>query len=228
MSRIKWDAPGERYYETGTKNTVLYPQNAEGKYPEGVAWNGITGITETPSGAEATDLWADDIKYGSIRSAETFGGTIEAYTFPDEFAECDGTATVAPGVTIGQQGRKAFGLCYRTTVGNDTASDEDDGYKLHLVYGATASPSEKSYSTINDSPEAITFSWEFDTTPVSVPGYKPTSTFCFNSLTTDKEKLKALEDILYGTDGADGAQGTGPRLPMPEEIIAMFKPANAA
>lgn len=223
MPRLTWDEVGKRYYETGTRNCVLYPQDSTGAYPKGYSWNGITAITESPSGAEATDLWADDIKYGTIRSAETFGGTLEAYTYPQEFAECDGTVSLAKGVTIGQQSRKSFGLCYRTTIGNDTISEEDDGYILHLVYGATASPSEKAYQTINDSPDAIMFSWEFATNPVNVTGHKPTSVLRINSLEVDAEKLKELEDILYGTTGT--GEGTEARLPLPDEVAALFATA---
>ncbi len=216
MAKLVWDKVGERFYETGTSKGVLYPQDSTGAYPKGVVWNGLTAVTESPSGAEATDLYADDIKYASLRSAETFGGTIEAYTYPDEFAACDGSAEVAKGVTIGQQSRNSFGLSYVTQIGNDTSTSEDDGYKLHIVYGATASPSEKAYTTINDSPEAITFSWELSTTPVNVPGHKPTATIVINSLKADAAKLKALEDILYGTEEGE------PRLPLPEEIITLF------
>lgn len=224
MSRIIWDKTGERWYEMGTDRGVLYPQSSDGTYPRGVAWNGLTAVTESPEGAEATDLWADNIKYGSLRSAETFGGTIEAYTYPEEFEACDGSVSVAEGVHIGQQSRNPFGFCYRTMLGNDTASDEDDGYKLHLVYGATASPSEKNYTTINDSPEAVTLSWEFDTTPVNVTGHKPTATLTIDSRTADPTKLKQLENLLYGTDaGAEGRPAaTEPKLPLPDEVIAIF------
>ena len=224
MSRIVWDKTGERYYETGCDRGVLYPQGTGGTYPEGVAWNGLTNVTESPEGAEPTDLYADNIKYGSIRSAETFGGTIEAYTYPEEFNACDGNVSVAEGVYIGQHTRVPFGLCYRTMIGNDTADESDDGYKLHLVYGATASPSEKTRDTINDSPEATTFSWEFDTTPVNVTGRKPTATLEIDSRTADAGKLAALEDILYGKDA--GPAGTPaavePRLPLPDEIITLM------
>lgn len=223
MSKIVWDAVGERFYETGVDHGVLYPQNSEGKYPKGVAWNGLTGITESPSGAEATDLYADNIKYATMRSAEDFGFTIEAYTYPDEFASCDGSAEVVKGVKIGQQERTGFGMCYRTQVGNDTATSSDDGYKLHIIYGATASPSEKGYTTINDSPEAISFSWECKSNPVVVDDtHKPSSTIVINSLDVDKTKLKELEDILYGTEDAD------PRLPLPAEIIEIFTDVEPA
>lgn len=196
MSRINWDQTGERLYETGVKQAVLYPVTS-GTYGNGVAWNGITGITESPSGAETTSLYADDIKYLNLVSAEEMGGTIEAYTYPDEFKECDGSSEIATGVVIGQQDRKTFGLCYRTTLGNDTESNAH-GYKLHILYGALASPSEKGYSTINDSPEAITFSWEFKTTPVNVTGHKPTALVTIDSTKCDPTKLALLEDKLYG------------------------------
>lgn len=212
--RLIWDQTGERLYETGVRNGVVYPVVGTA-YPHGYAWNGLTGITESPSGAEATALYADDIKYLSLMSAEEFGATIEAYTYPDEFALCDGSAEVATGVTVHQQTRKAFGLCYRTTIGNDTESN-DHGYKLHIIYGAMASPSEKSYQTINDSPEAITFSWELTTTPVSVKDHKPTALIVIDSTKADPDKLKELEDILYGTDS------TEPRLPLPDEIVDIF------
>lgn len=213
MSKLVWDQVGERLYETGTKKGVLYPFEGNA-YAKGVAWNGLTAVTESPSGAEATAIYADDIKYLNLRSAEEFGATIEAYTYPDEFAECDGSAYIAPGIKIGQQKRKMFGFSYTTTLGNDTEGD-DHGYKIHLVYGATASPSEKSYQTINDSPEAITFSWEVATTPVEVKGFKPTATLEIDSTKVDADKLKALEDILYGTENAE------PRLPLPDEVVAL-------
>ena len=211
MSKLVWDKTGERLYETGVKQGVLYPQAAGGTYPKGVAWNGLTNITESPSGAEATALYADDIKYLNLVSAEEFGGTIEAYTYPDEFAECDGSAALTEGVFIGQQDRKTFGLCYRTTLGNDVDSN-GHGYKLHLIYGAIAAPSEKAYNTINDSPEAITFSWEFSTTPVNVNGFKPTASITIDSTKVDAEKLTALEKILYGDTEVE------PRLPLPDEV----------
>lgn len=198
MSKLIWDKTGERFYETGVKQGVLYPQ-VSGLYPKGVAWNGLTAVTESPSGAEATPMYADDIKYLNLYSAEEFAATVEAYTYPDEFAKCDGSASIATGVSIGQQTRQPFGLCYRTTVGNDTEMN-DYGYKLHMIYGAMASPSEKAYATINDSPEAITFSWEVNTTPVSVAGFKPTATVTIDSTKVAAEKLAALEAILYGKD----------------------------
>ena len=215
MSRITWDNTGERFYETGVKQGVLYVQDG-GAYPKGVAWNGLTAVTESPSGAEATALYADDIKYLNLYSAEEFGATIEAYTYPDEFKECDGSSEIATGVVIGQQTRKAFGLCYRTTLGNDTAG-ADYGYKLHIIYNAMASPSEKGYATINDSPEAITFSWEVTTTPVNVKGFKPTASITIDSTKANAEKLKALEDILYGKAETEA------RLPLPDEIMTLMK-----
>lgn len=218
MSRITWDNVGERYYETGVKMGVLYPVQTGGVYTKGVAWNGLTAVTESPSGAEATALYADDVKYLNLMSNEEFGATIEAYTYPDEFAECDGSAALADGVMIGQQKRKTFGLCYRTTVGNDV-DGSDYGYKLHLVYGCLAAPSEKAYATINDSPEAITFSWEVSTTPVNVTGFKPTSQITIDSTKVDKEKLTSLEDILYGKDGEPASE---PKLPLPDEVAAIF------
>lgn len=212
--KITWDETGKRFYETGTDHGVLYPYTS-GKPGTGVAWNGLTGVTESPSGAEATNLYADNIKYLSLRSVEEFGGTIEAYTYPDEWAECDGSAEAVTGVRFGQQTRKVFGLCYRTKIGNDTEFD-DYGYKLHLVYGATASPSEKAYQTINDSPEAITFSWEFETTPVDVANFKPVAHIEIDSTKADATKLAALEDILYGDTDAE------PRLPLPDEVITLM------
>ncbi len=209
MAKLIWDAVGERFYETGTKNGVLYPQ-VNGAYPSGVAWNGLTAVTESPDGAEPTDLWADDIKYLSIRSVENYKGTIEAYTYPEEFAECDGSAVLMPGVTIGQQPRKPFGFSWVTTIGNDTEYD-DFGYKIHLVWNATASPSEKSYQTINDSPEAITFSWEIDTTPTNVSGHKATAHMEIDStkFTGDAlAKLQALEAVLWGRDAAEAQDAT--------------------
>lgn len=214
MAKLAWDNVGERLYETGVKQGVLYPMASTGEYNKGVAWNGLTAVTESPSGAEATPLYADDIKYLNLMSNEEFGGTIEAYMYPDEFMECDGSASLVTGVSIGQQPRKTFGLCYRTTLGNDVASN-DYGYKLHLVYGALASPSEKAYATINDSPEAITFSWEFSTTPVNVTGHKPTASLTIDSTKVDAEKLAALEAILYGSESEE------PRLPLPDEIATI-------
>ena len=215
MSKIVWDAVGEHTFETGVRNGVLYLKDAEGAYTTGVPWNGLTSVSESPEGAEATDLYADDIKYLTLMSAENFKATIEAYTYPVEFEECDGSATIAKGVVIGQQSRKPFGLCYRTSIGNDTDGNEH-GYKLHIVYGCQASPSEKQYSTINDSPEAITFSWEVNTTPVNVTGKKPTATLIIDSTKADKAKLTALEDILYGSESVE------PRLPLPDEIATLM------
>ena len=215
MSKIVWDQTGERLYETGVKQGVLYVQDTQGTYPKGVAWNGLTAVTESPSGAEATPLYDDDIKYLNLISTEELGGTIEAYTYPDEFAECDGSASIATGVYIGQQPRKTFGMCYTTTVGNDVDSNAH-GYKLHLIYGALASPSEKAYSTINDSPEAITFSWEFSTTPVNVTGFKPTANIVIDSTKATPEKLAALEKILYGDTEVE------PRLPLPNEVAQLM------
>lgn len=222
MSRLVWDKTGERFYETGVKNAVLYPIQTGGKYTKGVAWNGLSAVTESPSGAEATAIYADDIKYLNLLSAEEFGATIEAYTYPEEFKACDGSAEIADGVTIGQQGRQVFGLCYRTVFGNDVDGNEH-GYKLHLIYGAMASPSEKAYATINDSPEAITFSWEITTTPVNVTGFKPTASIVINSTKVPSEKMNSLEDILYGKDPTepDGDDGTEPRLPLPDEIATL-------
>ena len=223
--KLVWDKTGEHYYETGVKNGVLYPMSASGTYPKGVAWNGLTAITESPSGAEATALYADDIKYLNLMSNEEFGATIEAYTYPDEFAECDGSASLTEGVYIGQQARKTFGLCYRTTLGNDSKGN-DYGYKLHIIYGAMASPSEKAYSTINDSPDAITFSWELSTTPVAVANFKPTASLTIDSTKVNAQKLAELEEILYGKDGTGEDNSVGavdPRLPLPDEIATLMK-----
>lgn len=221
MARLVWDQTGQKTYETGVKQGVLYPQGEGGAYPKGYAWNGLTGVTESPSGAESNPLYADDIKYLNLISAEEFGATIEAYTYPDEFAECDGSAEIAPGVTIGQQARKTFGMAYKTTLGNDVDGNEH-GYKLHLIYGALATPSEKAYATINDSPEAITFSWEVTTTPVAVAGFKPTASLTIDSTKVDKAKLTALEDILYGKDSVEA------RLPLPNEVAELMKTDQVA
>lgn len=220
MSRLIWDEVGKRFYETGVKNGVLYVQVA-GAYPAGVAWNGLVSVTESPSGAEPAPMYADDIKYLNLMSAEEFGATIEAFTYPDEFAQCDGSSELSTGVMVGQQSRKAFGLVYRTTLGND-ASGIDYGYKLHLIYGATAAPSEKAYASINDSPEAMTLSWEVTTNPVPVTGKKPTASLVIDSTKVDAAKLAALETILYGNVGVD------PRLPLPDEIAALFASAAPA
>ena len=216
MAKLVWDQSGKRFYETGVKMGVLYVQDESGAYPKGVAWNGLTAVNETPSGAEATPLYADDIKYLNLRSAEEFGATIEAYTYPEEFEKCDGSAELAPGVKIGQQARNAFGLCYRTVVGNDIAGN-DFGYKLHIIYGATAAPSEKAYATINDNPEALTFSWEVNCTPVEVDGFKPTASLIIDSTKVEPEKLAALEAKLYGGESSEAM------LPLPAEIAEMFK-----
>ena len=222
MAKLVWDKSSERLYETGVKNGVLYVQGTGGTYPKGVAWNGLTAVTESPSGAEPTPLYADDIKYLNLLSTEEFGATIEAYTYPDEFAECDGSKSLAAGVYIGQQARKTFGMCYKTTLGNDTEGN-DHGYKLHIIYGALAAPSEKAYETINDSPEAITFSWEISTTPVNVKGSKPTATIVIDSTKANPEKLAALEVILFGADAPNGeGTGTDPRLPLPDEIATLM------
>lgn len=215
MPKLVWDKVSEHLYETGVDHGVLYRLDQNKQYKNAVVWNGLTGITESPSGADETKLWADNIKYVSLRAAEEFGGTIEAYTYPDEFAECDGSVALVPGVYAGQQNRAGFGLSYRTVLGNDTDLNEH-GYKLHLVYGCSCSPSEKSYSTINDSPDAITFSWEFSTTPVEVTGHKPTACIVIDSTKVEATKLKALEDALYGTEQADAY------LPMPDEVITLL------
>ena len=211
MAKLVWDESGKRLYETGVEKGVLYVQGENGEYQKGVAWNGLTAVTESPSGAEPTALYADDIKYLELFSAEEFGATIEAYTYPEEFEACDGSASLGTGVTIGQQDRKAFGICYRTVVGNDVKGNEH-GYKIHLVYGAKAKPSEKAYATVNDSPEAVTFSWEVTTTPVNVAGFKPTASVTIDSTKIEAGKLKAIEDKLYGT------QDQEPTLLMPDEI----------
>ena len=223
-NKIVWDKASERFYETGVKNVVLYTQTA-GVYNDGCAWNGVTAITESPSGAESTALYADDIKYLNLISNEEFGATIEAYTYPSEFEKCDGTADLVSGVSIGQQKRETFGLSYRTVLGNDTDGN-DYGYKLHLIYGCKASPSERAYSTISDSPEANTFSWELSTTPVSVSGFKPTSCITIDSTKCDKTKLAALETILYGKDPTqtNGDDGVAPRLPLPDEVKTLMTP----
>lgn len=215
MPKIKWDQTGERFYETGVSKGVLYPL-AAGVYSTGVAWNGLTAVNESPSGAEATPLYADNIKYLNLMSAEEFGATIEAYTYPDEFAACNGEAELTTGVSIGQQARSTFGLSYQTKIGNDQNSEL--GYKIHLIYGALAAPSEKAYATVNDSPEAITFSWEISTTPVEVTGFKPTATIVVDSTKVDAEKLAALEAILYGSEQEEA------RLPLPDEVLEIINP----
>lgn len=215
MSKLVWDQTGEREYETGVENGVLYPQGEGGTYPKGVAWNGLISVTESPSGAEATALYADDIKYLNLMSNEEFGATIEAYMSPEEFDQCDGTASLATGVSIGQQKRKTFGMAYKTTIGNDVDGN-DHGYKIHLIYGALAAPSEKAYSSINDSPEAMTLSWEVSTTPVTVNGFKPTATVVIDSTKADPTKLAALEAILFGSEEKEA------RLPLPDEIVSII------
>lgn len=212
MSKIQWDQIGERYYETGVNKGVLYPMT-NGKYGKGVAWNGLTNVSESPEGAEANPLYADNIKYLNLMSAEEFKATIEAYTYPDEFAACNGEAEIARGISVGQQKRSPFGVCYQTKIGNDV--DADLGYKIHIVYNCLAAPSEKSYATVNDSPEAITFSWELSTTPVEVPGLKPTASLVIDSTKVDANKLKELEELLYGTEDKE------PSLPTPAEVAAL-------
>ena len=229
MSKIKWDETGKRFYETGVDHAVLYPIDNDGKYSNGVPWNGITGVTETPSGAEPNNLYADNIKYLVLVGAEDFGYNIEAYTYPDEWAACDGSAEPVPGMSIGQQARKVFGLCHRTKLGNDV-DGQDHSYKLHLLYGGLASPSERGYQTVNDSPEAITFSWDVTTTPVDVPGFKPTACVIIDSTKVKADKLAALEEILYGKDPTSegGTDGVNPRLPLPAEVIELLKDVPAA
>jgi hypothetical protein len=218
MSKLVWDQTGERLFETGVSKGVLYVREGT-EYPKGVAWNGLTAVTESPSGAEATALYADDIKYLNLMSNEELGGTIEAYMYPEEFAACDGSAALVEGVYLGQQPRKTFGLCYRTVLGNDVDSN-DHGYKLHLIYGALAAPSEKAYATVNDSPEAITFSWEFSTTPVTVEGFKPTACVTIDSTKAQAEKLAALEAVLYGSESEEA------RLPLPDEVATLMGAAG--
>ena len=214
MSKLVWDVVGERNYETGVSKGVLYPM-VSGAYPKGVAWSGLTTVTETASGAEATPLYADNIKYLNLMSVEELGGTIEAYTAPDAFGACDGTAELTTGVSIGQQPRQTFGLAYQTILGNDTENNKH-GYKIHLIYGALASPTERSYATVNDSPEAMTMSWEFSTTPVSVKGFEPTSLVVIDSTKVDPEKLAAFEAIIYGSDDVEA------RLPLPDEVATLL------
>ena len=221
MSKLVWDQVSEHLYETGVDHGVLYTLDENKAYKNAHAWNGLTGITESPSGADETKLWADNIKYLSLRAAEEFGGTIEAYTYPDEFAECDGSASIATGVFIGQQSRKVFGLSYRTILGNDTEMN-DHGYKLHLIYGCTCNPTERAYATVNDSPEAITFSWEFSTTPVDVTGHKPTACVTIDSTKVEHEALARLENHLYGTDPEGQATGTSGWLPLPDDVVKIL------
>lgn len=215
MAKLEFDNVGERLFETGVKNGVLFVMNDSGTYENGVVWNGLTNVTEKPSGAEPTNLYADDIKYLVLYGAEEFEATIEAYTYPEEFEACDGSKSLSAGVTIGQQERKTFAFCYRTAVGNDIVG-QDYGYKLHIIYGAKAKPSEKGYSTINNDPEAITFSWDVTTTPVNVAGFKPTATVVVDSTKVDKTKLAKLEESLYGAESKEST------LLMPDEIKAMF------
>ena len=225
MSKLVWDKTGERLYETGVEKGVLYPFK-EGAYSGGVVWNGLTSVSESPSGGEPTALYADDIKYLELMSTEEFGATIEAYMYPDEFMSCDGSAEIAKGVVIGQQKRSTFGMSYVTKIGNDT-DGSDYGYKIHLIYGAKAKPSEKGYETINDSPDAITLSWEISTTPVEVSakGFKPTASVTIDSTKVKADELAALEAILYGTDGGPSGTpaATEPRLPLPDELATIFK-----
>ena len=212
---LVWDETGKKLFETGVSNVALYPQDTTGVYGAGVAWNGVTNISESPSGAEATTLWANNGKYLNLYSVEEYASSIEAYTYPDEFAECDGSAEIAKGVSIGQQTRKSFGLAYKTLIGSDTDGN-DHGYKLHLVYGCKAAPSERSHATVNDSPEALSFSWEISTTPVSVTGHKPTASVEIDSTKVDPAKLAAFEKILFGSDAANA------RLPLPDEVAELF------
>lgn len=227
MSKLNWDQAGQRTYETGVDHGVLYPKASSGTgYDAGVAWNGLTGVSEKPSGAEPTAIYADNIKYLNLVSAEEFGGTIEAYTYPDEWAQCDGSASPVTGATIGQQARRAFGFCYRTRFGNDQQGSEY-GYKLHLVYNALASPSERSYETINDSPDAIQFSWEFSTIPEAFTtnaykNYKPTACLTIDSTKVTQAKMTSLENLLYGTDAEGQTAGTNPQLPTPDEVLALL------
>lgn len=218
MAKLVWDETGKRLYETGVSKGVLYVQADDGTYGNGVAWNGLTAVNESPSGAEATPLYADDIKYLELTSTEEYGASIEAYTYPEEFEQCDGSAELGAGVTIGQQPRKAFGFCYRTLIGNDVKNN-DYGYKIHIVYGAKAAPSEKAYQTVNDSPEAITFSWELTTTPVNVAGHKPTACVTIDSTKVDAAKLTSIEEALYGSETKE------PKLLLPDEIAAIIKAA---
>ena len=222
MAKLEWDKTGERFVENGVSKGVLYPQSADGTYPKGVAWNGLTAVNESPDGADPNDLYADNIKYGSLRGAETFGYSISAFTFPDEWNACDGSAALADGVYIGQQKRQAFGFCWRTEVSNDTAGETDDGYKIHIAYGSTATPSDKNWETINDSPDAITLSWEITTNPLNVTGYKPLSTIVIDTTKLDdakKASLTTLETTLFGGEEASA----NPTLPTPDQIINMFK-----
>ena len=216
MAKLIFNNVGERLFETGVKNGVLYVMGDDGAYENGVVWNGLTAVTESPSGAETTPLYADDVKYVVIYAAEEFGATVEAYTYPEEFEQCDGSAAISDGITIGQQTRKSFGMCYKTSVGNDVQG-QDYGYKIHIIYGAKAAPSEKSYSTINDSPEAVTFSWELSTVPVPVEGHNPTATMVIDSTRVPAEKMALIEAKLYGSEEAEAT------LPLPNEILELIK-----
>lgn len=216
MAKLVFNNVGERLFETGVKNGVLYVMGDDGAYENGVVWNGLTAVTESPSGAETTPLYADDVKYVVIYAAEEFGATVEAYTYPEEFEQCDGSAAISEGITIGQQTRKSFGMCYKTSVGNDVQG-QDYGYKIHIIYGAKAAPSEKSYSTINDSPEAVTFSWELSTVPVPVEGHNPTATMVIDSTRVPSEKMALIEAKLYGSEDSEAT------LPLPNEILALIK-----
>ena len=216
MAKLIFDEVGSRFFETGVKNGVLFVQGADGEYENGVVWNGLTAVTESPSGAEATPLYADDMKYVVLYSTEEFGATVEAYTYPEEFEQCDGSAALMEGITIGQQPRKSFGLVYKTVIGNDVQG-QDLGYKIHIIYGAKAAPSEKAFATINDSPEAVTFSWELSTVPVPVSGHRPTATVVIDSTKVDAEKLALLEAKLFGSDSEEST------LPLPDEIAELLK-----
>lgn len=220
MAKLEWDKTEDRQYETGVDHGVLYPMTTTGTYGNGVAWNGLTGVTESPSGAESSPIYADNIKYLNLISAEDFGATIEAYTYPDEFAECDGSASIAEGITVGQQTRKGFGMSYRTKIGD--ANSNDAGYKIHIIYGAKAAPSERSYATVNDSPEAITFSWELSTTPVNVTGHNPTAILTIDSTKTSKAAMTAIESALYGTESDE------PKILLPDEVLSIVQSTTSA
>lgn len=224
--KLKWDETGKRFYHTGVSHTVVYPIADDGTYPKGTAWTGVTGIDENPDGAEANELYADNIKYAIMRSAETYGVTISAYNYPDEFLPCDGVATIAPGMFIRQQTRQAFGLVWRTEIGNDIGSYQDDGYIIHCAYGLTVSPSDTNHETINDNPDADEFSWEAEGMPVPMKGYKPVYKIEFDSRTLSAAALTALEDVLYGTDGENNAPGTDARLPLPDDLKDIIESAH--
>lgn len=222
MSKLVWDATGQHLYETGCDHGVLYVQDSTGAYPTGVVWNGLISASENPSGAEANPMYADNIKYLNLFSLEEFGLTIECYTYPKEFAICNGEADLIEGLTLGQQPRKAFGVSYRTLIGNDVDGDSH-GYKIHMVYGCQASPSEKAYNTVNDNPEAITFSYEINTTPVAVTGFKPIAHLVADSTVLSSAKMAKLEEILYGTDAGSGSEATTARLPLPDELKTLLQ-----